>query len=89
MPTGEMKTILDDCVNEAKAYQNPEQRRWLFLGRADSYSAVFNRVQCYVLEGSPARGFILVLGQHVVRLDGQGKRLKTWDIVDKALARIG
>ena len=72
-------------LEQALAYQNPEGRKWIRIGRADSYQSSSNAVEAWLLEGSPPRGFVLFWINHgiAVRLDDWGKRLKTfrpsWD----------
>lgn len=70
-----MKTVLD----QAKAHRNPENRNWLRAGHADSYGGESNRVEFFVLEGSPARGFIIHIPPHIAyRLDPEGKRIRSF-----------
>lgn len=68
------------ALEHAMAYDNPEGRRWLRIGQADSYDGATNRVEAWLLEGSPARGFILFLigTGTIYRLGGDGRRLKTF-----------
>lgn len=54
-------------------------RRWLTTF-VDCYSAAHNRVELLVLEGSPAKGYILIvhgLPTKVIGLNSAGKAVKT------------
>ena len=65
-------------VERAMKAGNAEKRKWLGPVFLDSYGGESNRVEFYALEGSPPRGFIVAVSGFAVRLDSQGKRLRTY-----------
>ena len=73
-------------LERAMAHDNPEGRQWLRIGHADSYNGESNRIEAWLLEGSPARGFILFrVGEGTAyRLSGYAKLLKTFHAFDDA-----
>ena len=65
------------AIERAMACKNDEKRDWLYAGRADSYGERSNRAECWVLEGSPPRGFIIATAYGlVIRMDDKGKVLR-------------
>lgn len=73
-----MMTSRQAMVKKAKRHLNPDKRKWLRVGRVDPYGSELNRVEFWVLEGSPARGFIIASNDWAARLDGHGELLKTF-----------
>lgn len=75
--------MTDEVLKAAFDYENPDGRRWLYAGCADSYNEESNRVSFWVLEGTPPRGFIIIWHgdfphtyvTHAARLDRCGKLL--------------
>jgi hypothetical protein len=47
-------------------------RNWLPLGHADSYGSEDNRVEAWVLEGSPPHGWLLYQAGDAFRLNSEG-----------------
>jgi hypothetical protein len=81
--TKEFKDLIELCkqaVMKARASnegQGAMERRWL-EAHADSYENPKYRIQLFVLEGSPAKGYVVIdYGHHRVQaFDVRGKRLK-------------
>lgn len=63
-------------LDKAKRYRNEENRRWLRAGHADSYEEELNRVAFWVLEGSPAKGYIIEKRSGCIRLDASCRVIK-------------
>ncbi len=67
------KLTLNEAVAKAhasveKAYRcKPGERRWLVGAAPDSYGNATYRSEIHVLEGSPPKGYVLVLAE-----DGRG-----------------
>ena len=77
---------LDELIEKAKsavvkAFEGKDttEREWL-IADLDSYESVAYRIRIYVLEGSPAKGIILVNygTRTVIAIDAWDSRLKTW-----------
>lgn len=60
-------------------YQPPTPRKWL-IANLDSYENSASRVSIMVLEGSPAKGYVIAdYGRATVQaVDAWGKRLYRW-----------
>jgi hypothetical protein len=73
--------VLPEYLLKAMKFSNRDNRPWLKMGYADSYGNESNRVEAWLLEGSPAVGFILhwVNYKRAVRLDSHGGIITQFD----------
>lgn len=78
---------LTRLIDQAKQYQNSEGRPWLEARVPVPYGDEWNKVQVFILEGSPVRGFLIAYSDIVIRLDRAGRRLKTWGLLDEPVRR--
>lgn len=58
-------------------------RKWLFGAPPDSYGSESQRCQLLVREGSPPRGYVLVLPSVVFAFNSLGKRIGRWEHADE------
>jgi hypothetical protein len=64
-----MKTN-EKAIEKAKKSGKNQGRKWLGPVVLDPYESESNRVEFYVLEGSPAQGFIISLHDFAIRIVG-------------------
>ena len=79
------KDPVTDPVKRAMKHKNPQDREWVHVGHSDPYGTASNRVHFWLLHGSPPHGFIIKWDTtgDVVRLDGNGKRMKVFTLWDR------
>ena len=70
----------EQMISLAMNYDNQENRKWLKAKVPLPYGSESERCDIWILEGSPVRGFIISHRDFVLRLDGGGKLLKTYDM---------
>ena len=66
-PDGIIRHSRADQIRIAKAFGNPEKRRWLRIGKVGMIGGV-DFAEAYALEGTPPRGFIIATPHVVARI---------------------
>jgi len=73
----------NQALYEAKALFDSERREWLMGKAPDCYADPVYETEIYVLQGSPAKGYILVLGWRgsgaVIALDLSGYLMRRFE----------
>ena len=82
------KSILE----QAKTKDNPGNRPWIKAAYSDPYGKSKDRVEFWVLEGSPPRGFIIAWSdgdvvRRAARLDRTGQLIQVFALGDASLGR--